>query len=164
MDSYPHSALSPHNSIFSSHADAHRCVGFTGGALCVPAYPHLGLRPGIPLSCRTDPSFLLRFLLLSLLYHRLVLVPGEVRVAAVAVPRRVTVSGFPCTASPALTSEHPLPFQPPPEKRADTQIPTQHRHAMFGDISEQSQMCSEAPGAVITLSCHRVVTHTLKSH
>lgn len=58
----------------------------------MPAYPHVGLHPGVPLSCRTDSRFFLHFLLLSLLYHRLVLVPGEVRVAAVVVPRRVTVS------------------------------------------------------------------------
>lgn len=61
------------------------------------------------------------------------------------------------------TLKHPLPFQALPEKCADAEIPHQHRHARFGDVSEQSWMCSKAPGAVITLSCHCVVIYVLKS-
>lgn len=63
----------------------------------------------------------------------------------------------------ACVALYPLPLQTLPEQCGDTGIPSQHRHAMFGDTWEQSQTSSKAPGAVITPSCHCAVIYTLKS-
>lgn len=78
-----------------------------------------------------------------LLNYKLDLVAGEVSVTAVAMARQTSRNVRLSHAQlrqwlPASTLKHPLPFQALCEKCADTEIPAQHRHAISGDISEQS--------------------------
>lgn len=166
MDSSPTICSHPIQFHFFQPHWCSRCVVFTEGVACVPMYAHIWLHWVFSeLQSRCQFPFTLPCLITSWLWFL-----GRSVWLQSHWPDTLQCQAFPRTA-PSLDLETPsaIPSLETPsaqfqEKCADIEIPAEHRHAIFGDISEQSRMFFKAPGAVITLSCHSVVIYALKSN